>query len=119
MKRGFAVESSRLPLERLSQTTAGYWLAAMSTALAALLRWASPWALSPAPYLGFYPAVVISAALGGIGPGLVSTFASLLLVTFYFGRFDPSDHLNDRRPGQDRAWGKGIGQKDHFERGRP
>jgi two-component system sensor kinase FixL len=66
----------------------GYGVAVASTALAALARWILPWALTPAPYLGFYPAVVVSAALGGVGPGLASTFLSLFLVNFVFGRFD-------------------------------
>ncbi|HTP64441.1 MAG TPA: ATP-binding protein [Geobacteraceae bacterium] len=70
----------------------GYGLAVVSTGLAALARWMVPWALAPAPYLGFYPAVVVSAALGGVGPGLVSTFASLLLVNFVFGHFNIHDH---------------------------
>lgn len=70
----------------------GYGLAIVSTALAALLRWVFPWALTPAPYLGFYPAVVFSAALGGVGPGMVSTIASLLLVNFVFGNFNPGDY---------------------------
>jgi len=69
-----------------------YGLALASTALAALGRWSIPWALTPAPYLGFYPAVVVSAALGGVGPGLVATFASLFLVNFVFGHFDIHDH---------------------------
>ncbi len=68
-----------------------YGLAVATTGLAALVRWIVPWALNPAPYLGFYPAVVVSAALGGVGPGLLSTFASLVLVNFVFGRFDPHD----------------------------
>ncbi len=68
-----------------------YGLAVASTALAGLLRWLLPWALSPAPYLGFYPAVVVSAALGGVGPGLVSTFGSLLLVNLVFVQFNLSD----------------------------
>jgi K+-sensing histidine kinase KdpD len=70
---------------------AGFGLAAGSTALAALARWLVPWALTPAPYLGFYPAVVVSAALGGVGPGLVATFASLFLVNFVFGHFNVHD----------------------------
>ena len=70
----------------------GYGLALASTTLAALARWMLPWALAPAPYLGFYPAVVVSAALGGMGPGLVATFASLLLVNFVFGHFNVHDH---------------------------
>ncbi|HJV36137.1 ATP-binding protein [Geomonas sp.] len=83
MKRG-----KRAPLSPL----AGYSLAVGATALSALVRWLLPWALAPAPYLGFYPAVVISAALGGVGPGLLSTFASLLLVNFVFGHFNVQDH---------------------------
>ncbi len=70
---------------------AGYGLAVGATALSALARWLLPLALTPAPYLGFYPAVVVSAALGGVGPGLVSTFASLFLVNFVFGRFNVHD----------------------------
>ena len=68
-----------------------YGLAVATTALAALLRWMFPWALAPAPYLGFYPAVVVSAALGGVGPGLVATFGALLLVNFVFGQFNVND----------------------------
>src|SRR5689334_694101 len=70
---------------------AGYGLALASTGLAALVRCLVPCARAPAPYLGFYPAVVVSAALGGVGPGLVSTFTSLLLVNFVFGRFNIHD----------------------------
>lgn len=71
---------------------AGYALALVSTALAAAARWLLPTALSPAPYLGFYPAVVISAALGGMGPGMAATIGSLILVNFVFGNFTISDH---------------------------
>ena len=71
---------------------AGYGLAVASTGLAALARWLLPWALTPAPYLGFYPAVVVSAALGGLGPGLVATFSYLFLVNFVFGNFNIHDH---------------------------
>ena len=74
------------------QWARGYGLALGATALSALLRWLLPEALSPAPYLGFYPAVVVAAALGGVGPGLAATFASLLLVNLAFGRFDIHDH---------------------------
>jgi PAS domain S-box-containing protein len=70
----------------------GYALALASMALAALARWLLPEALAPAPYLGFYPAVVVSAALGGAGPGLMATFGSLILVNFVFGHFDIHDH---------------------------
>lgn len=82
----------KIPWRKPVGILARYGLAVGSTALAALARWLLPWALTPAPYLGFYPAVVVSAALGGVGPGLVSTFGSLLLVNFVFGRFDIHDH---------------------------
>jgi signal transduction histidine kinase len=48
-------------------------------------------ALAPAPYLGFYPAVVVAGALGGVGPGLAATFGALILVNFVFGHFDLAD----------------------------
>ncbi|HET6514430.1 MAG TPA: PocR ligand-binding domain-containing protein [Thermodesulfovibrionales bacterium] len=71
---------------------ARYGVAVVATGLSALIRWMAPWTLAPTPYLPFYPAVVASAALGGVGPGLASTFGSLLLVNFVFGRFNVYDH---------------------------
>ena len=84
MNRHDKQHSRQTPLAFLT----GYGLAAASTSLAALVRWLLPGALAPAPYLGFYPAVVVAAALGGVGPGLVATFGSMLLVNFVFGRFN-------------------------------
>ncbi len=69
----------------------GYGWAIGATAVAALARWLLPGALAPAPYLGFYPAVVVAAALGGVGPGLAATFGALILVNFVFGQFDIAD----------------------------
>jgi two-component system CheB/CheR fusion protein len=63
----------------------GYAGAVAFTALAALLRWAQPQALTHTPYLAFYPAVVAAAALGGLGPGLLSTVGSFLCVELLFG----------------------------------
>ena len=79
-------------LQDIVSLFARYGLAVGSTGISALFRLMVPDALSPAPYLGFYPAVVVSAALGGVGPGLVATFASLLLVNFVFGTFDIHNH---------------------------
>jgi two-component system CheB/CheR fusion protein len=62
----------------------GYALAVLFTAGAALLRWALPDALAGAAYLAFYPAVVASAAFGGLGPGLVATAGSVLCVDLFF-----------------------------------
>ena len=86
--------SVRSKTERLAELGpfAGYTLALTTTALASYARWLLPAALSPAPYLGFYPAVVVSAALGGAGPGMAATIFSLILVNFVFGHFDIADH---------------------------
>ena len=53
-------------------------------ALAALLRWALEWAFGiKAIYLTFYPAMVFSALLGGMGPGLLATVLSSLAASFF------------------------------------
>ncbi len=67
-------------------------MAVLATAASALLRWALPEVLSGAPYLGFYPAVVVAAALGGVRPGLVATFGSLLFVNLVFVQLDLTNH---------------------------
>ncbi|GFE62822.1 ATP-binding protein [Geobacter sp. AOG2] len=69
-----------------------YGIAVAATALAALFGWLVPEAVDPEQYLGFYPAVVVAAALGGVGPGLIATFGALFLVNVVFDRFNPSDH---------------------------
>jgi PAS domain S-box-containing protein len=70
----------------LARGASGYGLAVIFTSLSALLRLFLSSVLASAPYLGFYPAVVFSAALGGFGPGLLSTCMSLVFVHFVFGR---------------------------------
>jgi hypothetical protein len=57
----------------LRGSLSGYGWAIVATSLAAFARWLLPGVLAPAPYLGFYPAVVVAAALGGVGPGLAAT----------------------------------------------
>ncbi len=69
-----------------------YALALGATAASAVLRWAMPDVLGRAPYLGFYPAVVLAAILGGVGPGLFATLLSLLLVNFVFAQFNLLDY---------------------------
>ncbi len=78
-------------LANLRSSISGYAWAIGTTSAAALARALLPDALAPAPYLGFYPAVVVSAALGGVGPGLAATFGALILVNFVFGHFDIAD----------------------------
>ncbi len=76
----------------LSYWTGRYGLTALAVAASAVLRWFMPDVLSRAPYLGFYPAVVVAAILGGVGPGLAATFGSMLLVNFVFVQFDFLDY---------------------------
>jgi K+-sensing histidine kinase KdpD len=72
--------------------TGRYGVALLAVALSAMLRWLMPDVLSRAPYLGFYPAVVVAAMLGGLWPGLMATFGSLLLVNFIFVQFNILDY---------------------------
>jgi PAS domain S-box-containing protein len=69
----------------------GYAWTVATTAAAAVVLWLLPEMLSQSPYLVFYPAVVVSALLGGVGPGLAAAFGALILVNFVFGRFHGDD----------------------------
>jgi PAS domain S-box-containing protein len=61
-----------------------YIFALLVVAAAALLRtWLSS-ALSSTPFLAFYPALVLAAAFGGFGPGLLAVLVSWLCVTLFF-----------------------------------
>ncbi len=62
-----------------------HYLAAVGIALLALwLRKSLSVLLSPGPiYITFYPAVMVAALLGRLGPGLVATTASALLAAYY------------------------------------
>jgi two-component system sensor histidine kinase/response regulator len=57
-----------------------YGIATGSTALALLVTWAFSPLYAPIPGLFFLLAVCISAAYGGLGPGLVATAASLFIL---------------------------------------
>jgi PAS domain S-box-containing protein len=95
MRRDAGRLSRRLPifdLNLLSHWTGRYGLTVCAVAASALLRWLMPDVLSRAPYLGFYPAVVVAAILGGVGPGLAATFGSMLLVNFVFVQFHFMDY---------------------------
>jgi PAS domain S-box-containing protein len=57
----------------------GYVVAVGGTAAAALLRWVLCNTVGEIPaFITFYPVVLVSAALGGRGPGLLATFLSAL-----------------------------------------
>jgi len=65
--------------------TAHYAFAALTVAAAVGLRLAlDPVVGSQAPYLTFFIAVLITARLGGLGPGLASTALSVVSVVYFF-----------------------------------
>src|SRR5215204_6544861 len=65
-----------------------YGIAAASVALAFAARvLLSPALHEEVPYLFFVPAVLLAAALGGLGPGLFATGLSLLLGFFVIAGF--------------------------------
>src|SRR5262249_25094265 len=67
-------------------TPARYELAIVTTGLAALLRFGLTFFWSPLdpPFVTFYPAVVVSASLGGVGPGVLSTVVSAALASYFW-----------------------------------
>ena len=71
----------------------GYAMAAVATAAATWLRWelARVFGQDLPPYLTFFPAIILSALLGGTGAGLLATGPSAAIVAFLFlepvGRF--------------------------------
>ncbi|HEX3448125.1 MAG TPA: DUF4118 domain-containing protein, partial [Isosphaeraceae bacterium] len=61
-----------------------YILAVLAPALTLLALWPLPAALGDQVlYTGFFPAVLIAAYLGGLGPGLLATVISALAATFF------------------------------------
>ncbi len=76
----------RLKLERSRRLPfpASYACALAAVAAASLLRlWLSE-TLGSTPFLAFYPALVLAAAFGGFGPGLLAVLSSWLCVTLFF-----------------------------------
>lgn len=61
-----------------------YSPAVLLVAVATVIRLMLPGTLSGTPYLVFYPAVAVSAAIGGCGPGLLCTILAMLVVDLLF-----------------------------------
>jgi PAS domain S-box-containing protein len=61
-----------------------YIFALIVVLIAALLRIWLHTGLTRTPFLAFYPALVIAAAIGGFWPGLLAVMASWLCVTLFF-----------------------------------
>ena len=62
----------------------GYGVAVASVAVATLVRFALRDAIGPSPFLLFFPAVMLSGWLGGLGPGLLATVLAALASWFFF-----------------------------------
>ena len=63
----------------MTRTASGGWIAygvaVLAPGLSLLLRWPlEPWLRYHGPLMTFFPAIIVSAYLGGLGPGLVATF---------------------------------------------
>lgn len=70
---------------RWFRETARYGLALMVVVLAVLSRWLLEGAFGPLPlFITFYPAVLLAASVGGLGPGLVATALSALATSYWF-----------------------------------
>jgi PAS domain S-box-containing protein len=81
---------------RFLRTQTGRYLAALvAVAAALLLRWAIQRAVGELPaFITFYPAVIVAALLGGLGPGLAaSSLASLIAA---YAVFPPAGFAVDR-----------------------
>ena len=62
-----------------------YWLTVLLVGAAAGLRYAVGQAFGvTAPYVTFYPVVVFSAMVGGLGPGLLATGLSVSIISWFF-----------------------------------
>jgi PAS domain S-box-containing protein len=62
-----------------------YGLAALLMAATLALRFAlQPWLGQNVPYLQFFPAILVAAWYGGLGPGLATTVASVIAAMFLF-----------------------------------
>jgi PAS domain S-box-containing protein len=59
-------------------------LALLATGLAFALQWLLWQGLAPSPYFLFLSAVIVSAWLGGYGPGALATVLALVLTRFFF-----------------------------------
>ncbi|WNG41206.1 PAS domain-containing protein [Archangium violaceum] len=72
---------------------ARYGLALLATGLAFALQWLLWRWLAPTPYFLFLSAIVLSAWLGGHGPGALSTVAALVLTRLFFRETPPAFSL--------------------------
>ena len=69
---------------------ATYGVIVLITTAAAVLRWGLEREFGNLPiFLTFYPAVIISALIGGVGPGLIATVVGTLISDILLAWLDP------------------------------
>jgi len=74
-----------LPTARVFDRLPSFFVAIGLVAVATTLRVAAdPWLGVSVPYLFFYPAIMIAAILGGLGPGVLATFLSAFISVFLY-----------------------------------
>ena len=72
-------------LSRWTALVVGYVVAIAAVAASLLLRYSLHGSLGQnVPYLQFFPAVILAAWFGGLGPGLVATAISALAAAYFF-----------------------------------
>jgi PAS domain S-box-containing protein len=74
----------QISLPRRLPAPLSYFVALLLVGAGALVRWWLPGVLGSTPFLAFYPVLVFSAALGGLGPGIFALALSWLWVTYAF-----------------------------------
>ena len=68
-----------------SNAIAGYVVAVLATAIAAMLRWLlDPWLGNTLPFVTLFAAVAVAAFFGGYGPALVATGLCFLAADYFF-----------------------------------
>jgi two-component system cell cycle sensor histidine kinase/response regulator CckA len=78
----------------LTSTAAGpYGLAVIATGAAFAAKMTLPGVVGPATFILFYPAVLLAAAAGGLGPGLLSTAMSMVLAACWVVPAKSSYHI--------------------------
>src|SRR5579871_6846660 len=71
--------------ETLHARRVAYGVAVLATGVSLLLRWLLvPWFDYHAELMTFFPAVILSAYLGGLGPGLVATLLGAAAGKYFF-----------------------------------
>ncbi len=69
---------------RAAPLSTSYGLTVLLVALAAAIRWGLGHIGPMSPFLTFYPALMLAALIGGLGPGLAATVLGALAADYFF-----------------------------------